>query len=488
MRNLQLLGITFALLVLILAGCDASGDDTSGEVSIQGFVVDEVTSEPLSNAIVRIQPINSLLETDEEGQYATTVQVDSVMDLTLTATKEGYSTEIALIVALGGRDVEVPTFVLTPLLDAGPISGKASSILLLSESDQQIGIKETGSDEVAEVVFQVADSLGRPINLGNKTEVIFTLGAQPGGGEYIFPERAETDYNGEVAVNLASGTRAGTVQIVAETTVDGRLIRSLPVSVAIHGGLPDQTHFSLGPERFNFPGLRRYGLTNPISVIVGDKYGNPVRTGTAVYFTTDHAVIEGSVETNTQGRGTVDLISANPLPADGVAVVTASTADEDQNIVSDQAAIVLSGVPFVSVTPTFAALNQTYQLTVRDQNNNPLVGGTTIQVNVQGTRVKGVGNVEVQLDDTAFIGGLAYENILRGPGITEFTFVAVPNLTLEETGEPRVEAIAIRVSGENGRIEIVLSADGTAPYARTEGTIMQMEGNDTAVFTLEEKF
>lgn len=486
MRNLKLLGISFALLVLFIAGCDSSPNDASGEVFIQGFVVNAVTSVPIPGAIVRIQPINSLLETDETGKFSTTIQVDSVMDLTVTATKEGFSTELAAITALGGREVEVPTFLLTQLQATGPISGKGSSILLMSESEQQIGIKESGSDEVAEVVFMVADSLGRPVNLDHKTKVLFTLGGQPGGGEYIFPTSADTDFNGEVKVNLASGTRAGVVQIVAETTVDGRVIKSLPVSVTIHGGLPDEPHFSIGPERFNFPGLRRYGLTNPISVIVGDKYGNPVRPGTAVYFTSDHSVIEGSIETNAQGRGVVNLISANPLPADGVALVTATTADENQNIVTGQTAVVLSGVPIVSVSPTFAALNQSYQLTVHDQNNNPLVGGTSIRVSVEGTRVKGVGNIDLQLDDTAFIGGLAYENILRGRGITEFSFSAVPNLSIEETGDPVVEAITIRVSGENGRLEIVLGAG--APFSRTEGAVMQMKDADTAVFTLEEKF
>ncbi len=102
-------------------------------------------------------------------------------------------------------------------------------------------------------------------------------------------------------MNLSAGTTAGVVQVVAEATLDGRTIRSLPVSVAIHGGLPDQPHFSVGPEKFNFPGLTRYGLIDEVSVIVGDKYANPVRPGTAVYFTSSHGVIEGSVLTNGTG-------------------------------------------------------------------------------------------------------------------------------------------------------------------------------------------
>src|SRR5690606_25805278 len=170
------------------------------------------------------------------------------------------------------------------------------------------------------------------------------------------------------------------------------------------------------------PGLRRYGGENPISIIAGDKYGNPVRPGTAVYFTTDAGVIEGSVLTNDQGRGSVNLISANPLPNDGIALITATTADENEQEVSAQTAVVMSGVPIVTVSPTTAVLGQTYTLTVHDQNQNPLVQGTTISVRVEGTKVKAVGNTSVTLDDTAFLGGLTWDHVVRGPGITEFTF------------------------------------------------------------------
>lgn len=472
----------FIAALLITSSCDAV-EDEGGIALLVGQVLNQETNNPVAGAFVTISPLDILVETDEEGRYSTEVDLDSTTTLQLTATKDGFGTATTNVLAIADRTIEVPTLRIRQEAEVQE-SGRASNILLLDQSAQNIGVKESGSEEVANITFQVADSLGRPVILSNAVDVVFTLGEQPGGGEFIFPERVRTDNNGQATVNLSSGTRAGVVQIVAEAQVGGRTIRSLPVSVAIHGGLPQQQHFSLGPERFNFAGLRRYGVINPISVIVGDKYSNPVKPGTAVYFSTTHGVIEGSVLTNDQGRGSVDLISADPLPPDGIAVITATTADENQNQVMDQTPVVFSGVPVVSVSPTVARLDQTYQLTVHDQNGNPLVEGTVISVSVEGTRVKAVGNTNVRLDDTAFIGGMAWENVLRGPGITEFTFRAVPDLRIDEEGNPVVESITIRVSGENGSIEIVLTPAGT-PLVRTPETNMELT-LDKAIFKLEE--
>jgi hypothetical protein len=191
-------------------------------------------------------------------------------------------------------------------------------------------------------------------------------------------------------------------------------------------------------------------------VILGDRYSNPVKPGTAVYFSTSHGVIEGSVLTNAQGRGSVNLISANPLPPNGIARITARTGDENQQSISVETAVVFSGVGFITVEPAVALLDQTYRVTLMDQNGNPLAEGTTLSVRVEGTRVKAVGNTSVTLDDTAFIGGLDYEHVLRGPGITEFTFSAVKDLQRDQEGQPEVESITITVRGPNGSGEIVL--------------------------------
>ncbi len=222
-------------------------------------------------------------------------------------------------------------------------------------------------------------------------------------------------------------------------------------------------------------------------MIVGDKYGNPARPGTSVYFTTDHGVIEGSTTTSNTGQGSATLLSANPIPEDGIAVITATTADENNQNVTARIPVVFSGTPIVSVTPNHAQLGQTYRLLVRDRNGNPLVAGTTINVRAEGTKVKAVGNTNVLLGETAFadLNGdgdfLDYDDVLRGAGITEFTFRAVDDLRIDEEGEPTLETITISVSGENGSLEIVLTPQGDAFSPTRRAVVESLETGTTTV-------
>ncbi len=460
----------------LLAGCDAFSSDKNDEkgiVTLTGQVLNFESNNPVEAAFIRILPYDLLFEADAEGRYELDIDIDSTMDLQIMASKDGFSNASVTVLALAGRVIEVPTLRLVQQVGEEAESGKASNILLLTQSATSIGVRESGSEEVATIEFQLADSLGRPVILAQSAFVNFSFGVTPGGGEFLSPTEASTDNNGVVSVNLSSGTKAGVVQIIAETTVDGRAIRSIPVAVSIHGGLPDQEHFSIGPTRFNFPGLLQFGLINPVSVIVGDKYSNPVRLGTSVYFSSTHGVIEGSIQTDESGGGVVDLISANPLPDDGIALITARTADDAQTDVSGSTPVVFSGVPQITVSPGVALLNQTYSLTVVDQNGNPLAEGTSIIVIVDGRAVKGVGSTDVRLADTAFLGGVLYEHVLRGPGITEFTFRAVEDIPPSSTVVPTVEAITIKVAGPNGSLEIVLGPSGV-PARTSDGTDLEV--------------
>ncbi|MDX1545443.1 MAG: hypothetical protein R3247_00555 [Rhodothermales bacterium] len=482
-RAFPLLPALVALLALVIAGCDAA-DDESGTVTLTGQVLDAETNNPIANAFVRIVANlnldldeDLLVETDADGQFTVDLKLEATTEIRLVATKNGFSTDQIEVLALAGRTVEVPRLRLRRTRAEDPTSGTPSNILLLGQSQPVIGVIESGSAEVTRLTFQVADSAGNPVTLDQGTFVRFSLGQQPGGGEFIAPTEAETDNNGQVTVNLSSGTRAGVVQINVEADVNGKTIRSKPVGVTIHGGLPDQRHFTLGPAKFNFPGLLRSGVTNGVSVIVGDKWANPVRPGTAVYFTTNFGVVEGSVSTNGEGRGTVDLISGNPLPPDGVAIIEAETADENNQRVTARIPVLFSGYPVIQVSPGRAYLDTTYALRVTDQNGNPLSAGTSISVRAEGTKVKTVGNTAITLDDTIFT-GFTYDDVVRGPGFTQFTFGTAKDLRLDEGGEPELETVTITVSGPNGSLECVLTRAGTScgtgkvAERRTDGSVI----------------
>jgi hypothetical protein len=505
---------TFVLVVLLTglfsAGCDLFGDDDeSGTVTLIGRVLDQ-NNDPIAGATITVLPMDDLLgETGPEGDYTFDVKIDSTMDLVIVGRKTGFTqAQVNVADAAAGNVVNVPIIRLTQVEEISESSGYGANILLLSQDTQSIGVRESGSDEVATLRFQVTDSLGKPVTIDRKVTVNFSFGEAPGGDEFIFPEVGETNNNGEVEVNVSAGTRAGVAQIIAQATVLGTTIRSLPVAISIHGGLPDQAHFTLGPDKFNYPGLRAFNLTNLISVLVGDKYSNPVRPGTAVYFDTDYGLIEGSTITNEQGSGSVNLISGNPLPPDGVVNVTATTADENQDPVFSITPVLMTGGPVIQVEPGVAAIGTTYTLDVTDWNGNPLTEGTAINVKAEGNRVKAVGNTAVRMDETTFIDGgrdvngdgfsdnitdgdnLDYEDVLTGWGVTRYTFAVVEEASTDSTNtEPaRVDAVVITVSGSNGRLEVVLG--GGSPKVSTgrdDRATVDFVGGNKVVARLEEK-
>jgi hypothetical protein len=294
--------------------------------------------------------------------------------------------------------------------------------------------------------------MGVPVDVEHAVTVDFELGSSPGGGEFLSPLSAETGPNGKVSTSIFSGTVSGVVQVMASVDEGGTVIRSLPVAIAIHGGLPDSTHFSIAVEKLNFPGYNIYGLTDGITAYVGDKYGNPVRPETAVYFTTTGGIIEGSALTDLMGRASVDLMSADPKPLHpvygaGFATVTARTADENQNTIETNGIVLFSGIPQISVNPTsFNIANggsQSFFYTVSDQNGNPLAGGTSIRVAVETGDVEAVGNTDITLPDT------------QSPAWTNFGFSLVDSAP--DTNQVNNVSVKISTTGPNGNLEVSVS-------------------------------
>ena len=478
-----LLLITTLLAGSLLAGCDAGGDDTDagGTAYLEGRVVSSA-GNPITGALVTASPGGETTLSDSTGLYELPVEVDSTMDVTITIEKEGFQRRSQTTLARAGQtSTHNITLVPTGGQDPDVEPGRPSNIQLQALSREQIGVKESGAPEVSRVTFQVTDSTGRPIDLDESTQVQFRLGQAPDGA-FIAPQSAPTNDNGEVTVNVSSGTAAGVVQLLASADVEGdETIRSKPVAVSIHGGLPDQDHFTVGPAQFNYPGLVTAGLQNAISVIVGDQYGNPVVPGTSVYFTTTGGIIEGSLKTDDQGRGSVNLISGNPEPEDGIVVVTATTADTNTEPVRDQVPVIFSGPPVLEVSPSSVAVGQSYEVTLTDRNGNPLAEGTTLSVAAGGTNVQAVGNTSLTLGDTNFQGGLTYEDVERGSGITRFNFRIVQ---ADPQGDPpSAETVTITVGGPNGQREVVLGAGAGAQAQTEDGVVQTLPGGGVKVYS-----
>jgi hypothetical protein len=437
-------------------GGGGNNNGQTGKVKIEGTVINNLTGYPIIGAAVLLTGLTQNLSTttNTTGKYSFEFIVEGNVNLKLIFNKEEFFPDTLLVLAQPNKNLTLPFLELYPRNPGNLASGDPVSIFLLSQSTDKIGVKESGDEETARLVFVVQDSAGIPIDLAHSVDVKFRFGARPGGGEILSPAIVRTNNNGTAAVNLTSGTKSGVVQIIAEVFLPDKIITSIPVAISIHGGLPNYNHLSVGPAAFNFPGLRVHGLTNPISVIVGDKYSNPVKPNTAVYFSTTGGIIEGSTLTDLQGRGTVDLISGNPIPnhpllGPGFATITATTADENLQNISRNTIVLFSGSPFITVSPaTFDVPNngsQTFYFTVKDENDNPIAPGNTIKVTVEGEDIKSQGDINVIMPDT------------QSRTWTQFTFTLYDN---DPEDFLRPVSVKIETTGPNGGT--FLTFNGTA--------------------------
>lgn len=452
-QKLIILGFVFIFtLASIINSCKLSTEpeeDTTQpqSVTISGTIIDKSTGSAIESAVVRIKYDSTEVGTtsDNVGKFTKQISIVGSKELTVIASKEGYSSDTAKAFAIAGRETKVPTLKLARE-SITTSTGTAASVILYSQSATKIGVKESGDVETARITFQVQDSTGQPIDLSKSVTVNFNIGARPDGGEYIFPLFVKTDDNGRAPVNLVSGTKSGAVQLIAEITIGTKIIRSKPVSITIHGGLPDAAHFSIYPQSKNFPAYEIHGLTNPITAIVGDKYKNPVKPETAVYFTTTGGIIEGSILTDPLGRGTVTLTSAKPWPehstlGKGFATITATTADETYATIKAESIVLFSGAPkTMSISPTTFDIpnggSQFFTYVVADQNGNPLAPGQNITVSVEGENVNARGEVNINMPDT------------QSRTWTQFSFFVSD--TNDSLNVPKPVFIRVQTDGANG--------------------------------------
>ena len=241
---------------------------TDEQVTISGKVIDFDDGEAVVNAAIKmiVDSVQYGTTTNSEGKYSKTFNLNKNIDVRVIASKENYRSDTAKVFAVPGRNIEVPALKIKK--DSTLVTTTfPASIILASQTHFQIGVRESGDNESTTLTFEVRDSSGRPLDISSSVTVRFMLGASPGGGEFLYPTTRKTNSAGQASVGLTSGTKAGVVQVIAEINKDGKIIRSKPVNVAIHGGLPNFNHFSVAPDLINIPGLVLYGFEDIICLL-----------------------------------------------------------------------------------------------------------------------------------------------------------------------------------------------------------------------------
>jgi hypothetical protein len=420
---------------------------------ISGKVLDKQTLTPVSGALVRAQQFTESTQTNSKGEFSLTIELpdSNSRTVTLIISKAGYAEQtIPFLIIKNSKTTTVPDVELPKTGSSGPQpSGDASNVVLVAIETDNISVSGSGGNETSDLTFEVRDKNGTPVDLQHQVKLNFKITGGPAGGESIFPASALTDATGKAVTTVNSGTKAGTLQIVA--TIDGKTIASAPVPIAIHGGLPDKTHFVVAPNKLNFPGYNILGLENPITAYVGDKYSNPVQPGTSVWFQTTGGIIEGSAVTDDLGRATGKLMSAAPQPQGipgysfpftepGFALITAQTVDENQLKITTPTVVLFSGRTQVSVTPTSFDIPplgaQSFKYTVSDQNSNPLASGTSITVSSDAGQVSGATNITLPDTQSRFY--------------TSFGFALANNRP--DSIRTQVTTVTLSVTSPNGNV------------------------------------
>ena len=457
--NIKILNFTITLAIIFMligSGCEDSVTDPPidiGEALIRGAVTLQ-DSTPVEGAeiIASSETQGTFTGTsDEEGRYEITVTVDpeqSTTQFTITARKEGLGSEVKSLPIAGNNEIDL-NFRLGITIDDPEGSQQGSNIVVVDVGEEAIGIRGSGFNETSTITFEVRDANGIPVDSLNRTEVFFSILGGPGGGEFVNPESAFTNNDGTVKATINSGTESGVVQLLAEATVEGEEFKSSPVLVTIHGGLPNQDHFTVSSEIKNIAGYDIAGVSAGIGAQVGDKDGNPVPPGTPVSFKTTGGIIQASGQSDENGFVTATLYSGNPRPShpelgNGFATVTASTRGDEGVDIRDSVIVLFSGRTQIGGLDELFTIDpgqtRTFNYIVSDQNGNPLTEGTNISISVDEDGAEDVnlrGDIDVTLPDTQDKGRW-----------TEFSFT-VTDLNPDEERNKPLELI-IEVTSQNG--------------------------------------
>jgi len=395
-------------------------------------------------------------------------------------------------------------------IEIAVVPGPPAFIHLACEP-REVGIQGSGKSTSTVVRATLADDQSYPVEDGTLVRFEIVGAADPLASLYPSPAGAPRvgepvpTRNGVAWVTFRAGTTAGPVRIRA-TVVDAAGEPVLPLvacestELVVHSGPPyvdmsdpadpfTEARITLAASMLNvYAGeLNTENSRSQITVLVADRYGNPVPPGTAVWFTTTGGVITtsaGYVQTSTSAEGvaTAVLYAGNPLPTrsnsrflanpnyathggpqvfdiaqyllaqgygdfdydgdynEGIAIVSAQTLGLDH---AGNQAVVWNCMPVVFSRPVAVfdirpdvgeiAIGQTARFTVvvQDRNGNPVVGGSTLAFSSQHGR-------------------LSTENIVtRSPGTTRY-YVDLANDLDPASATTTSAVVEVRLSSVNG--------------------------------------
>ncbi|HEY7772352.1 MAG TPA: hypothetical protein VIC26_04170 [Marinagarivorans sp.] len=205
-----------------------------------------------------------------------------------------------------------------------------SNIEWVSTEPAQISIRGSGGQESAFITFALRGYNGENI-VGE--EITFNIEGAAGGANVI-NNRAMSDQNGEVRVQVRAGTAPSNVTVLATHTPTGESAPSSNLIVA--SGIAIEGNVTLATSVINPLGYERIGSqTATLTINATDRSGNPVPNGTSANFISEEGGnVTPSCSLN-NGSCSVTFTPNGLQPANGrvqiLAIIKGGEGFEDRN-------------------------------------------------------------------------------------------------------------------------------------------------------------
>jgi hypothetical protein len=482
--------------ILLILGCEEKATDlNAGQewAHVMGTVKYSEDLSPVIGAFVRTQTHLETALTDSTGNYdlAIALPKGTQESVTLEIFKEGFLTINIPATIEAGANTPMPVSTLERYLDSSVTdttgSGKAVTIVLMSLEPDTLSVIGAGGPTSCQIVCEVRDAQGRPVDSLHATQINFTLQIHPGGGCHIYPSSVVTDHSGRVSTVFYSGTMAGIV-ILKVDLADNTYGIVTPNIVIYQTGAPA----SIALVYLENDSIAVHGSggneSSTMTFEVRDAGGSPISYSTpaTVNFNIsggpggDEYLFPVSGQTNAQGQVSTTLNSGT---LSGAVQVRARLANDTTVFCTPIPIVIHSGFPdqgHFAVAPQFlniAGYNvygviDSIMAMVGDLYGNPVQMGTAVFFNSSsgiiqgsaGTNADGFATVRLYsgaptppptspfctvFAQTIGQGGqiLTDNTQVLFSGITQISNVFPPNFTILNGGS---QAFTFRVSDQNG--------------------------------------
>lgn len=310
-------------------GTGSSSAFQSGQMNVSATSLSAGGSTRLEFNVVNAADGNAIYNTEPTSVAISSLCQSATFDNPITTTSGSFSTTYQA--GCAGADTITARLAngseaIANISVAAPEIGELEFVNATPDSIALSGSSNSSRPSVSAVTFRLADKNGSPITTGEK--ITFSLSTTLGG---ISLSQGETDSDeqGLATTRVNAGTVATVVSVTATFTSDtGIPIQTTSAPISISATIPDQDSFSVAVAENFLPNARNYdGVAVPITIRAADRNNNRISDAIVNYVTNG-----GSVQsecTLQDGACSVNWISQDPRPEDGVVLILARTVGEE---------------------------------------------------------------------------------------------------------------------------------------------------------------